>query len=261
MKTFLQPPLLITAFILALISYLSSPIALQAKSLPIRFNPPPPPVDRGAPGNRGEGASRTPGECVSRYLPLTALVPSYEQTVSMNKGEATTITQVWGLTSAEKPSFWFYIPYKKSFIQAIEFVLQTDNNKTVYRTNVSIPQSPGIVHVPLKNTIASLEVGERYHWFFKVKVVCNPTQIGTLDYVEGWVQRVNLDVTTRQRLKGASPQEQTAIYALEGIWYDSLNNLAELRLANPHDLELTEEWKRLLKAIGLENVATQPLIP
>lgn len=256
MKLFFQKLALITAFTLIFTSYLNSPLALQAKSAPIRFNPPPPPTDRGAPGNRGEGASR--GECVVGNIPLTALVPSYEQRFNQSGGE--TITQVWGLTSVEQPSFWFYVPYNKSFIQTIEFVLQNKDNKTIYRTNISIPTSPGIVRVPLKDTPTSLEVDKEYHWFFKVKVACNPNQTVTLNYVEGWIKRVNLDTASRQRMKEASAQQRLAIYALRGIWYDTLTTLAELRLASPQDSALVQDWKNLLKAIGLEKVSTQPLL-
>ncbi|BAY48635.1 hypothetical protein SAMD00079811_62610 [Scytonema sp. HK-05] len=263
MKPFLQRLVSITAFTLVFMSCLSSPIALQAKptitrSAPIRFNPPPPPPDRGAPGNRGEGASR--GECAALDLPLTALVPSYKQRLSNSQEEGSTMTKVWGLTSVEQPSFWFYVPYHQSDLQAIEFVLQTDKNKTIYRTPVSVPQAPGIVRVQLQNTTTPLETNKQYHWFFKVSVVCDPKQPPTLDYVEGWVQRVNLDAALRNQLKQPSPQQQVAIYALEGIWYDALTTLAELRLASPQDPRLAEDWKSLLKVIGLEKVATQPLI-
>ncbi|GAA6620838.1 hypothetical protein NUACC26_066560 [Scytonema sp. NUACC26] len=121
MKPFYQQLVFKIPFILILIiSCLSTPIALLAKSTPILFNPPSPPPDRGTPGNRGEGASR--GECISNNLPLTALVPSYEQSLSLQKGETNAVTQVWGLTSLEQPSFWFYIPYNQSLIQVMEFV-------------------------------------------------------------------------------------------------------------------------------------------
>jgi len=265
MKLFLQRLASITAFTLVLISCLSGSLALQAKpvtngSTPIRFNPPPPPPNRGAPGKRGEGASR--GDCAALNLPLTALVPRYEQRLSNNQEEANTITQVWGLTSVEQPSFWFYVPYNQSDLEAIEFVLQTDKNKTIYRTPVSIPPAPGIVRVQLQNTTIPLEVNKPYHWFFKVRVACNSKQpaLSTLDYVEGWVQRVNLNAGQHNQFKQPSPRQQAAIYAFEGIWYDALTTLAELRLASPQDSALTEDWKSLLKVIGLEKVAAQHLV-
>ncbi|MBW4605022.1 MAG: DUF928 domain-containing protein [Calothrix sp. FI2-JRJ7] len=247
-----------TAFTLILMSCLSSSLALQAKSTSIRFNPPPPPPDRGAPGNRGEGASRS--DCTRLALPLTALVPSYQENLSQGKGETITNTWIWGLTSVEQPSFWFYVPYHQSHIRAIEFVLQDDKNKTIYRTPVSIPAAPGIVRVQLKDITTPLETNKQYHWFFKVRVGCNLKQPATLNYLEGWVQRVDLHSALRNQIKQALPQQQVAIYAENGIWYDALTTLAELRLANPQNAALTEEWNSLLSVIGLEKVATQTLV-
>ncbi|MBD2410259.1 hypothetical protein FACHB389_15095 [Nostoc calcicola FACHB-389] len=258
MKRFLWRLTSITTFIIILMSYYNTSLALAEKSASIRFNPPPPPPDRGAPGNRGEGASR--GECTQGGLPLTALVPSYEQQLNQGANQTVTITQVWALTSTEKPSFWFYIPYQKSSINAIEFVLQTDKNKTIYRQNITVPPVPGIVRVQLQSQENILETNKPYHWFLKLRVVCNSQQPTTLDYVEGWVQRVNLDVSLREQIKQSSLHQQAAIYAKNGIWYDALTSLAELRLTNSQDSQLTEDWENLLKEIKLEKLATKLLI-
>jgi hypothetical protein len=264
MKVFFQPLPLMTALTLALVNCLSNPSAIQATPgftsfARINFTPPPPPPERGAPGNRGEGASR--GECIHRDLPLTALVPSYEEPLTKSQQELGTITHVWGLTSVEQPSFWFYIPFNRTSIEEIEFVLQTDNNNTIYRTSVSVPSTPGIIRVIIpQNSQTFFMANKPYRWFFKVKVACKPKQSPTLHYVEGWVQRVNLDQTSLERLKQASLHQQAVIYARQGIWYDALTSLAKLRLANPQDSALAEDWKNLLKEIGLEKFATQPLI-
>ncbi|MEH1825167.1 MAG: DUF928 domain-containing protein [Nostoc sp.] len=248
---------LLTAFSVIFINCLSTLPVLAQKSTSIHFNAPPPPPNRGLPGKRGEGASR--GNCIALGLPLTALVPSYEQRLNQGAGE-TTITQVLGLTSVEQPSFWFYVPYNQSSIQAIEFVLQTDQNKTIHRANISVPPIPGIVQVQLQNTTTLLETNKLYHWFFKVTTTCNSNQSVTLNFVEGWVQRVNLDVASREQFKQLSPQQQAAIYAKNGIWYDALTTLAELRLKGSQDSGLTEDWKNLLKVIQLEEMATEPLL-
>jgi Domain of Unknown Function (DUF928) len=250
MKLFFQQLVALTIFSMIVINSLDSSLALGQKSASVHFNPPPPPPDRGAPGNRGEGASR--GDCAALDFPLTALVPSYEQ--------QSQITQVWGLTSVEQPSFWFYVPYKQSSIQAIEFVLQTKQNQTIHRADISVPPVPGIIRVQLQNTNTVLEINKPYHWFLKVRVACNSNQSFTLDYVEGWVQRVNLDVGLRDRLQNSSPLQQATIYAANGIWYDALTRLAELRLTSSQDLQLKENWQNLLQVIQLEKLATKPLI-
>ncbi|MBD2497920.1 DUF928 domain-containing protein [Nostoc sp. FACHB-280] len=256
MKTFFQRLATLTALSVIVISCLEGLPALGQKSVTIQFKLPPPPPDRGAPGNRGEGASR--GDCAVSSLPLTALVPSYEQ--KKHSTDEGNITQVWGLTSVEQPSFWFYVPYHQSSIQAIEFVLQTEQNKTIQRTNVSVPTIPGIVRVQLQNSQILLKTNKPYHWFLKVKVVCPSQQLVTLNYVEGWVQRVNLDVLLRERIQQSSPLEQAAIYAANGIWYDAFTTLAELRLTNSQDPQIIEGWNNLLKVIQLEKLATKPLI-
>ncbi|MBC1236281.1 DUF928 domain-containing protein [Nostoc sp. 2RC] len=256
MKKFLQQVTKITTFIM-LMSYLNTSLALAEISNPIHFNPPPPPSDRGAPGNRGEGASR--GECTQLDVPLTAIVPSYEQQLKTGTNQTVTITEIWGLTSREQPSFWFYIPYEKSSIKSLEFVLQTDNDTTIYRQNITAPPIPGIVRVQLQNQKNILEANKPYHWFFKVKVACD-SQPGTSNYVEGWVQRVNLDVSLREQIKKSSPREQAAIYAKNGIWYDALTTIAELRLTNVDDSQLAKDWENLLQVVKLEKLVTKALI-
>lgn len=220
----------------------------------ISFTPPPPPPDRSAPGNRGEGASRG---CIAGNQPLTALVPIYEQTLDANQG---TITQVWGLTSAEHPRFWFYVPYESNSVRAIEFVLQDDRDETLYRTSVSIPSKVGIVGVQVPSTANPLEPNRQYHWFFKVRAACDPNQPETLEYVEGWVQRQSLDAALRDRISQASPQQRAALYAEKGIWHDALTTLAQQRSANPNDGAIAKDWTDLLRAVGLENLANQPLL-
>ena len=222
----------------------------------VKFTPPPPPPNRGAPGSRSQAGSRG----CSGNQSLEALMPVHEQIVSQNQGKSTSImTQVWGLTSIENPTFWFFIPFSSSSIKDIEFVLQNEQKKTIYRTPVTIPEAPGIVSFRLPSS-ATLEVGKNYDWFFKVNVACDPQQPKKLNYVEGWVQRTNLNAQLGDRLKQATPQQRVALYAENGHWYDTLTTLAEIRLAKPKDPAVFADWTSLLQSVGLENLANQPLV-
>jgi Domain of Unknown Function (DUF928) len=246
MKRSLLVLFLIPSFVLLFIPEAlvrSSPQSFASTS--IRFIPPPPPPDRSAPGGRGEGASRG---CKTGESSLTAIVPSY--------GEADAL-QIWGLTIAERPSFWFYVPYEPGTIQAIEFVLQTDADETLYRSEVAIPSQAGLVKVQPE---PGLEIGKKYHWFFKVKTLCAANQPVSLNYVEGWVQRQAPAAGFSDRLDTANPQQQARIYAENGIWYDALNTLAEAHFANPSEASLTQDWIDLLRSIGLEPIASQPQV-
>jgi hypothetical protein len=256
LQFFALAPALTLTLGLSLLSSFSLPTLQAAPKLPIltsvSYRPPPPP-NRGAPGSRGEGASRG---CTAGSQPLMALVP--EQTLSATSGAAP-VTQVWGLTSTAHPRFWFSVPYDAVKVSAIEFVLQNDQDQTIYRTPVPVPSTPGIVSVQLPSTVDGLEPNQPYHWFFKVRVLCKLDQPTTLDYVEGWIQRTPLDPELGARLAQAAPQQQAALYAENGIWYDALTTLAELKLAQPEDQAIAQDWTELLKSVGLENLATQPL--
>ena len=240
------------------LSLISLPTAqatpMQSSLVSINYTPPPPP-DRGAPGNRGEGASRG---CTSHAgHPMMALAP--EQTLNATSGAAS-ITQVWGLTTTDHPRFWFSVPYDPAKVSAIEFVLQNDQEQAIYRAPIPVPPASGIMAVQLPSTVGGLEINRQYHWFFKVRTVCESNQAATLDYVEGWIQRIQLEQGLSDRLTQATPQQRAALYAANSIWYDALTTLAELKLAKPEDRAIAQDWTDLLKSVGLENLATQPLI-
>jgi hypothetical protein len=237
----------------------ANPIMAQVGS--VAFTPPPPPPDRDAPGNRGGGAGRGGRAC---NKPLIALVPEYQQTLA--QGEA--ITKVWGTTLAEQPTFWFNVPYTRSAIASLEFVLQDNVSPAteLYRSAIVPPDAPGIVSIRLPATLPPLEVGKLYQWFFRVRLQCGSSNSATQpqnqkETVYGWVQRVSPDAAFASQLKQATPQQRAALYAQKGIWFDALTTLGELRLSNLQDPRLTADWNGLLQSVGLERLTTKPLVP
>ncbi len=231
----------------------------------LKFTPPPPPPDRGAAGDRGGGASRG---CGNAKQPLMALAPDYQQTINIDREEIIPVTKVWGLTTAEYPTFWFFIPYHKSSITTMEFVIKDESQKpstTLYRTFLNKPEIPGIVSIPMNANIQPLEISEQthqkmYHWFLKVRVKCDPEQPAILETIDGWIERVKPSPKLTEKLKQGTPLQQVELYAKNGIWYDALINLAKLRLAKPKDTSLLEKWTTLLQSEKLENLADRPLL-
>ena len=73
-----------------------------------------------------------------------------------------------GLTTAEYPSFWFYIPYVPKDINSIEFSLHDwDETTTLYRTSLQLTKAPGAIGLPLPpSPERSLKLNESYHWGF-----------------------------------------------------------------------------------------------
>jgi hypothetical protein len=235
--------------------------ALPAKNnlVSVKFVPPPPPPDRSAAGSRGGAASRG---CNAANQTVTALVPTYQQNLNQGNQVVVPTVQVWGLTNSERPNFFFFVPYDASSIANIEFVLKDETNKksqTLYRTYLTPPESPGIINVNLPSSIASLQTGKMYHWFFKVRLQCDQKQPTTLDYVDGWVQRVNQNSTLTAQIKQATLEQKATLYAANGVWYDAIMSLVELRQKNTQHQTLAA-WTSLLNSVGLEAITNQPLI-
>lgn len=221
----------------------------------LRLTDPPLPPS-GTPIGRRRGAAGR-GNCTVNQ-PLTALVPATEKSVGAGKA-----TYVWGKTIAPHPTFWFYLPDSNSSLRSIEFVLQDEQDNDVYRSPVSIPQKPGIISVRLPSTLTPLQINQNYHWFLKTTIVtsCDRTEpVIAKDVVEGWVQRVSPNPTFASQLKSAPPWQQVMLYAQNGLWYDTLTTLAQLRLTNPQDGTLKADWNQLLQSAGLGEIASQSFV-
>ena len=264
----LKIQLTVTLVVFFLINIIYSPSIwaqlVTFNNAPIKFKPPPPPPNRSAAGDRGEGASRG---CGNGKQSLIALVPSYKQTMKLDGGETIPVTKIWGLTTAKYPNFWFSVPYEKSSITKMEFVIKDESqkpNETIYRTILNKPKMPGIISVPINKTAEPLQISKTmhekmYHWYLKVRVKCNREQPAELRTVDGWIERVKLNPQLAHRLKQATPLQQVALYAENGIWHNALTNLAKLRLAKPKDASLFANWTSLLKSEELDSVASHSL--
>jgi hypothetical protein len=231
----------------------------------IRFTPPPVP-NRGIPLGRARGGASRSKECQVAKEPLTALVPNNGKGItqignvstsnSKNNLEKSTSESVWALTTSDRPSFWFYIPYSLNSNHSIEFVLQDEFDRTLYQNSFTFFKTqPGVMQVKFPNNSTFLEIGQRYHWYFLV--YCHKDDPV---YVEGWVERVAINPNLKIKLDRSTPQEKAELYAANGIWYDALTNLAQLRQMYPNDVALRSDWESLLDSVGLDAIASQPIL-
>ncbi|MCC5660812.1 DUF928 domain-containing protein [Nostoc sp. XA010] len=211
------------------------------------FAAPPPPKDIGEPGKRGEAGSRGCGQDINKPLTssqkrLTALVPVYSNS-----------ELVFGTTIAERPNFLFYVPYTSDFAVG-EFVLEDQaEEQTIYKTSLS--ETPGVVSFRLPSKAAPLEIGKRYRWYFNI--YCNKDKDKQIIAdIEGYIKREQLNPTLKTQLEKATPSQQVNLYAANGIWYEALSAATELRRTNSQDTS----WTALLKAVGLNDFATEPKV-
>ena len=196
--------------------------------------------------------------CPAVNIPLTALAPFQQQQQLSTKTNKSSIGIVGGLTTLEKPSFLFYVPYTQNLTGSnAEFSLLDSKGTDVHRIKTALPPKPGIIKISLPNTV-SLQLGQTYQWYFKVR--CNGQKASLPMYVEGYIQRSNLDSRVTEQLKtAANPQQKATIYAKEGIWFDALNMLAQIRQSS-QNASVEEDWQSLLRSVNLDGIATAPLV-
>jgi hypothetical protein len=200
------------------------------------------------PGRRRGGARR--GDCPAAPIEITALVPVTEVSTS-TLPEA----YVGGITTAERPTFWFYVPYSLTTDFSAEFILQDDRGEEVYHLySADFPpseQTPGIISVSLPSTIAPLKIGKVYQWYFKLNC-----KMEAFTYVQGGIERIALNPDLASRLANASPQVQANLYLENGIWYDAVTVLAQSRRTRMNDAAIESAWINLLRSVKLEDIPT-----
>ena len=197
--------------------------------------------NRGAPGTRQGGATR--GGCSSSDRTLTALVPANNL----------------GMTTAQYPVIFFYVPQTSADI--LELSLLDENDNEIYQKSLKPVKTGGIASINFRDLpgLKPLQVGKSYHWY--LSIVCNVQDRSADIFVDSWVQRINPDPALQSELKQVSLESRAALYAVNGIWYDSLTALFETRKSNPNNSALVNEWADLLDSVGLDTVAREPLIP
>ena len=212
------------------------------KPASIVFTAPKPPTPQGAPsGRRQGGASRSP--LCQNYEGLTALVPIQNEVV-------------WGLTDSQTPTLWFYLPaaINADLVEA-EFVLQDEEDNFVYLTDLSLnTSSAGILPVTIEAPEPALQAKSSYKW--TLSLYCDPLKPSASVYVTGSLESVAPSASAQ----GLSPFEQARQDAKDGIWFDSLTALGELRQEAPDNPAFEQAWMELLQQVDLGNLASEPLL-
>ena len=241
MKRFLHFTALAMAVLAVAVTLPSLLSPMQAVPAPIllsqnvNFKPP----DVTAPDNRQGGTHR--GCQLRQGLSITPLIP--ESNI--------------GLTLTESPTFFVYVSQPAA---QVEFVLlNEDESEVVYETTIKNDKA-GIVGVSIseKGKTKNIEVGKRYVWSFAL--ACDPLERSGDYIVKGWMQRIEPQATLKSDLANPDPMAKVIAYAENGIWYETIATLAQMRSLAPDDSRLRAEWTKLLESQGLESIATQPLV-
>jgi hypothetical protein len=159
-----------------------------------------------------------------------------------------------GLTVSERPTMFVYVPKTKA--EQGYLIIKDQTEDYYYQTQVSIPQEGGIVRLTLPENAPALEIGTIYQWSFVV--ACElPARVDS-PRVEGWLQRVEPTAVLNNYRGVDSSIEAATSYGSEGIWYDTVTTLADLRRSQPQTYN--QDWVDFLSSVGLSKVANEPIL-
>lgn len=164
-----------------------------------------------------------------------------------------------GATLAGYPTFFFYIPDVDLAGVEGEFVLRNEKDEQIYQEIVPLKAGDSIVSVKLSATpdLPPLEVGKSYYWVFSI-LLAKVDRSSNTD-VAGWIKRVEPNALITNQLVRASSKAKPAIYASNGIWYEALTTLANLRCESPNDPTIIADWTAILQQVELPEIAKKPL--
>jgi hypothetical protein len=164
-------------------------------------------------------------------------------------------------TTAEYPTLWFYLPYAITSDRPAELRREdpdpVDQNYVQQRTVLRLTNAPaGVIGVRLPATEAPLGINQSYHWTFVV--LCDRQDTSTNQFVSGEIVRLTAQSNLMQQIRQTG--QRSHLYTQAGLWEDAITTLADLKRRSPNDSQLTAEWTNLLKTVGLEAIATKPIV-
>lgn len=175
----------------------------------------------------------------SPEIPLTALIPPSSRGISM----------------ADYPTLLVYIP--DVALEGLEgkFILRNEQEEVIYSKKIPLKVPDSIVSIAISDdpVLPPLDIGKLYSWEFLI--IFDQEDWSDTTYVGGSIERIAPNSDLNNRLKTASPEAQPAIYATNGIWYEAVSTLAQLRCSAPNDSTLASDWESLLKQVGLPEIS------
>lgn len=159
-----------------------------------------------------------------------------------------------GQTVSAQPSLFWYLDRTPDASMQIEFTLfdQLSDEPEVEAT-LAAPDRIGIQRIRLADYGVELKPGAEYEW--SVTLVVDPEKRSKDVVVTGWIDRIESSGPLTARLESENDARAAAIYAEEGIWYDSFAALNDQIEGNPADANLLTQRIDVLRQVGLDQVA------
>ncbi|MTJ14353.1 DUF928 domain-containing protein [Anabaena sp. UHCC 0187] len=198
---------------------------------------------KGSPQKTAGGATRGVCQHLGTSSPqpiLTALIPATEKE----------------LTVAAYPTV--LVKISEPGTQKAELTLWDQEGNGIYQTIVDLTATPGITSFKIPQAAGALAVGQQYKW--NLALICDPAERQRDIVLEGRLERVELSSTLNSSLATASPLEKAKLYAQNGLWYDTVATLADLKRSLPQNSQIGAEWHELLQSVGLTELSQVPVV-
>lgn len=210
------------------VSESNTPVLAMAVA-PLVYKPP----QRGAPGNRVAAAVRGKEGKVPL---LYALAPDDHV----------------GLTVQEQPSLYWYLS-EPTTEKVVLTIVDEQVVQPLFEGDLRPPTRNGVQQIRLADYGVKLPRDTRYKWY--VSIVPDPDHRSKDIVVGGGIQRVDLTESLRAKLAQARSDQIPALYADAGLWYDTLQAIADSLTAAPGNANLRAQRAALLEQIGLQTIA------
>ena len=159
-----------------------------------------------------------------------------------------------GRTTSGHPSFFWYMSEAPEF--PAEFALvEPGQTKPLFVQQIATPKA-GMIQVEMPKDLPELVVGRKYRW--SVSLIRNSKRRSNDVFVQGWIERMpTTPELTKQLATATSKEQQAAVYAKAGLWYDALATISQAQAEKPTDKSILEERLSLLEQVGQTQVVKQ----
>lgn len=199
-----------------------SSIAKQKKKSSI-FNLP----SKGAPGPRSSAGGRS--ACPEVQKNMTAMLP----------------VKNFGYTLKARPSLLVYIPYQSMEENQLEIELRLREQK-IKKIIMDAPKKAGVVYIPFPSKFSNLAENEPYRWI--LTYICKTPEGSETVPVSGGVKRIQTSQAKEilQKVASANFEDTVRTYGEHGLWYDLIDELAQKKITDPQNKEISNLWNDLL---------------
>ncbi len=158
-----------------------------------------------------------------------------------------------GLTTQQRPLIMVYVP--ASTAQKAFFSIQDEDLNHYYQTTLQLPEKAGVMEIKIPDSVPALATGKNYQ--YSLAMICGIDLEPDDPLTSGWIQRVQ----PKGNLVNQQPSVELASQlASDGIWFDAVSTLAELRKSQPDNQSVVNSWQQLLNSAGLSEIAQEPIV-